>query len=84
MKISNQQYIEEYGCTIDILGHAWGEGWQESETPHPGFGGTINIFGAYVGQCYKCGMYDYECYGLNEDNPGKYQKQLCGSIIRGL
>lgn len=27
--------------------HIWGAGWEDSDTPHPGFG-SRNIYGGYV------------------------------------
>jgi hypothetical protein len=65
----------------DNKGHEWGLGWEESETPHPGFGGSQNIYGGYVGQCEKCGMYIYEFTGAT-NNPGKYEGQPCDKKIR--
>lgn len=71
-----KEYEELYGK--DELGHIWAQGWEDSDTPHPGFG----TYGGYVGQCAKCGMYNYECYGSNDANPGKYEQQQCGIKIR--
>ena len=65
----------------DELGHIWGMGWEDSDRPHPGFGGSMNIYGAIVDQCYKCGMYAYECYGSTA-SPGKFEKQPCDKKIR--
>jgi hypothetical protein len=62
-------------------GHVWGMGWEDSETPHPGFGGSTNIYGGYVDQCEKCGMYSYEFYG-STNRIGKYQEQPCAEKIR--
>jgi|WetSurMetagenome_2_1015567.scaffolds.fasta_scaffold979346_2 hypothetical protein len=28
----------------DDLGHIWGMGWIDTEKPHPGFGGSTNIW----------------------------------------
>lgn len=56
---------------LDHLGHDWGMGWEDSDKPHPGFGGTIDIYGCYVDQCQKCGMYGYE-----------FKEQPCGEKIR--
>ena len=61
--------------------HIWGMGWEESDTPHPGFGGSQNIYGGYVDQCEKCGMYIYEFTGAT-NRPGKYEGQSCGKKIR--
>lgn len=55
----------------DEFGHLWGMGWEDSDKPHPGFGGTTDIFGGYVDQCEKCGMYSHE-----------FKNQFCGPIIR--
>jgi hypothetical protein len=57
----------------DDLGHEWGMGWEESDNPHPGFGGSTDIYGGYVDQCEKCGMYGYE-----------FKDQPCGKQIRSL
>jgi hypothetical protein len=65
----------------DDYGHIWDLGWEDSDTPHPGFGGSTNIYGVYVGQCSKCGMYAYEFCG-GTGNPGKYELQKCGEKIR--
>ena len=62
-------------------GHEWGLGWEDSEKPHPGFGGSQNIYGGYVGQCEKCGMYQHEFMGLST-NSSKYHDQSCGKQIR--
>jgi hypothetical protein len=62
-------------------GHIWGMGWEDSDNPHPGFGGSFSICGGYVGQCEKCGMYVYE-FSSGTKNPGKYEGQACGPIIR--
>lgn len=55
----------------DLNGHLWGMGWEESDKPHPGFGGTTDVYGGYVGQCEKCGLYNYE-----------YKNQPCGDKVR--
>lgn len=65
----------------DEAGHAWTMGWEETEKPHPGFGGSTDIYGCYVGQCAKCGMYNYE-FDSCTATPGKYQGQECGVKIR--
>lgn len=65
----------------DGFGHVWGMGWEESETPHPGFGGSTDIYGCCVDQCVKCGMYGYE-FNSCTSTPGKYEGQLCGEKIR--
>jgi len=52
-------------------GHEFVLGWEESDRPHPGFGGSTNIYGGYCEQCQKCGMYGYE-----------YEDQKCGPQIR--
>lgn len=64
------------------MGHQWGMGWEDSDKPHPGFGGSTNIYGAYVSQCEKCGMYFYEFCGSSDAHPGKYERQPCGKMIR--
>lgn len=62
--------------------HEWGMGWEDSDLPHPGFGGSTNIYGSYVSQCEKCGMYGYEFRSLTAQ-PGKYEGQPCsGKKIR--
>jgi hypothetical protein len=66
---------------IDNKGHEWDMGWQESDIPHPGFGGSTNIYGGYVDQCRKCGMYGYEFHGA-ANRSGKYEGQSCGEKIR--
>jgi hypothetical protein len=66
----------------DEFGHVWTLGWEESENPHPGFGGSTDIFGGYVGQCGRCGMYQYEHMGPSKEYPGKYEGQHCGKIVR--
>jgi len=55
----------------DALGHIWDMGWEDSETPHPGFGGSQNIYGGYVDQCIKCGMFGHE-----------YKEQVCDKKVR--
>ena len=52
------------GLDEDSLGHLWGMGWMESETPHPGFGGTTNIYGGYASQCARCNIYGYDDLAL--------------------
>jgi hypothetical protein len=69
------------GIEEDECGHAWGLGWIDSDKPHPGFGGSTNICGGYVGQCDKCGMYNYEFWS-GTATPGKYEGQMCGVKIR--
>lgn len=44
----------------DEFGHCWDMGWEESDKPHPGFGGSYDIYGGYVAQCIKCGLYIHE------------------------
>jgi hypothetical protein len=73
--------MNEIDFTESELGHIWDAGWEESDTPHPGFGGSTNIYGGYVAQCAKCGMYGYEFHGSAAD-PGKYELQPCGDKIR--
>jgi hypothetical protein len=63
----------------DQMGHEWDIGWEETDKPHPGFGGSTNIYGCYVNQCRKCGMYSYEFRSLAA-NPGKYEGQACQGI----
>lgn len=58
-------------------GHVWGTGWEDSDKLHPGF----NVYGGYVDQCEKCGMYGYE-YNSGTATPGKYEGQPCGDKIR--
>jgi hypothetical protein len=70
-----------YSSSPDEYGHIWGLGWEDSDKPHPGFGGSTNIYGGYVGQCEKCGMYSYEFIG-GTLNPGKFELQKCGDKIR--
>lgn len=60
-------FDEDENIKEDEYGHVWGMGWEDSDRPHPGFG----TYGGYVGQCEKCGMYNYE-----------FEKQLCGEKIR--
>lgn len=74
-----QEYEKVYGK--DEYGHIWALSWIDSDKPHPGFGGSINIYGSYCSQCAKCGMYNFEFCGGTE-NPGKYELQKCGSKIR--
>lgn len=64
--------MSDIGAEQDEFGHIWGLGWEDSDKPHPGFGGSQNIYGGYVGQCEKCGMYSHEF-----DN-----KTPCGKKIR--
>lgn len=54
----------------DEFGHCWGTGWEESDEPHPGFGGSYDIYGGYTTQCIKCGLYGHE-----------FKKQLCEEVI---
>jgi hypothetical protein len=63
-------------------GHEFIMGWMESDKPHPGFGGSSNIYGAYCDQCQKCGMYGHEYQGSGR--PGEYEGQKCGPQIRSL
>lgn len=49
-----------------IDNHIWIEGWIDSDFPHPGFGGTQNIYGGYTAQCEKCGMYIHEYDNLKQ------------------
>ena len=37
--------------------HEWDMGWRDSNKPHPGFGGSQNIYGGYTSQCKCCGIY---------------------------
>lgn len=55
----------------DKYGHVWDMGWEDSENPHPGFGGSQDIYGGYVSQCAKCGMYFHE-----------FKDQICGVKVR--
>lgn len=57
--------------------HDWRMGWIDTEKPHPGFGGSQNIYGYYIDQCFKCGMYSCEYF-----SGGKHEGQACGEIIR--
>jgi hypothetical protein len=57
--------------------HIWGMGWEDSDMPHPGFGGSLNIYGGYVDQCETCGMYIYEFM-----EGGKYENKPCSEKIR--
>lgn len=50
----------------DALGHIWEMDWEESERPHPGFGGSTNIYGGYVSRCAKCNLYFYDVYNNKE------------------
>ena len=50
----------------DEFGHIWDGDWEESDMPHPGFGGSIAIYGGYVDRCSKCGLYGYD-----------FKQQLC-------
>lgn len=69
---------------LEKSGHKWDLGWEETEKPHPGFGGSTNIYGCYVNQCSKCGMYIYEFMGASDQFPGKYEGLSCGESIRKL
>jgi hypothetical protein len=69
------------GIEEDEYGHAWTMGWEDTEKPHPGFGGSTDIYGCYTDQCAKCGMYGYEFQSLT-DTLGKYEGQICGKRIR--
>lgn len=40
---------------VDQFGHDWQMDWVDSDTPHPGFGGTHNIYGGYTSRCANCG-----------------------------
>lgn len=74
--------VDENGNIIpDEFGHCWTLGWEETEKPHPGFGGTMDLYGCHVGQCDNCGMYNYEFQSLSSV-PGKYEGQRCGEKIR--
>jgi hypothetical protein len=57
--------IEE--IDLDEFGHQWDMGWEDSEKPHPGFGGTQDIYGGYVSICAKCGLKGYN-----------FKNQVCG------
>jgi len=64
--MENKEFIET---------HDWGVGWRDSETPHPGFGGSQNIYGGYTSQCERCGIYieDFDenptpCAGMPKGN----------------
>lgn len=74
-----EELEELYGK--DDYDHIWALSWIDSDEPHPGFGGNVNIYGAHCGQCAKCGMYDFEFIGGTK-NPGKYELQKCGPKIR--
>ena len=63
---------------LDKFGHNWTDGWEDSDTPHPGFG----TYGGYVAQCSKCSIYVYECYTTNPNFPAKYENQICGIKVR--
>ncbi len=70
-----------YSGEKDAWGHIWGMGWVDCDKPHPGFGGSQNIYGCYVGQCEKCGMFGYEfTESLNKD--GISVLPFCGEKIR--
>lgn len=58
---------------IDNMGHEFELSWQETDTPHPGY--LPDIYGSYVDQCMKCGMYGYEFRNLGS-RPGKYEGHL--------
>ena len=58
--------------------HDWQMGWENSDKPHPGFGGSYNIYGGYVTQCKNCGMYIYEF----EDEKSQYYHKACVGEIR--
>lgn len=64
---------EEKDTEEDDDEHDWDMGWVDTGRPHPGFGGTTDITGHYVGQCRKCGMYDHE-----------FTDQPCGEKIRDI
>ena len=72
------------GIEEDEHGHAWVLDWQDNEKPHPGFGGSTNIYGGYVDQCAKCGMYGYEFLPGTLAPPEKqiHKFQKCGVKIR--
>jgi hypothetical protein len=70
--------MEEDLFIVDEFGHKWGVGWEESDFPHPGFGGATGISGGYVDQCEKCGMYGYEFSATF----GKHKGQKCSDKIR--
>lgn len=63
--------MNESNLQEDEFGHVWGMGWEDSDMPHPGFGGSQDIYGGYVDQCEKCGMYGYE-----------FKSQQCGPKLR--
>lgn len=81
--IENEEEEDKHykGIKEDEWGHAWTMGWEDTESSHPGFGGTTEIYGAYVAQCAKCGMYGYEFQSCTE-TPGKYESQICDKKIR--
>ena len=68
--------MDDYGKE-DEFGHIWILGWEDSDTLHPGFG----TYGGHVGQCEKCGMYQYEFCG-GTLSPGKFEGQSCDKKIR--
>lgn len=41
---------------IDQFGHDWQMDWLESDKPHPGFGGSANIYGGYTSRCSRCNI----------------------------
>jgi|SRR5208282_1674877 len=80
-KESMECFKDCYSGEEDTWGHIWEVGWEDSEKPHPGFGGSQNIYGGYVMQCEKCGMFGHEFTGsLNEE--GIYVRTPCGEKIR--
>lgn len=45
---------------IDEFGHDWQMDWLDSDKPHPGFGGTHDIYGGYTSRCSKCNILIHE------------------------
>ena len=76
-----EMYENSYYGQADAYGHVWGTGWEESDKPHPGFGGSQDIYGCYVDQCMKCRMYGYEFQSCTA-TPGKYENQFCKDRVR--
>ena len=42
---------------MNKIEHNWEAVWVDTDKPHPGFGGSGNIYGYYASQCSKCGVY---------------------------
>ena len=70
-ELYQEEAMDSFSGKEDAYGHIWGVGWEDSDRPNPGFGGTQDIYGGYVDQCDKCGMYGYE-----------FEKQICGKKVR--